>query len=271
MFGFKQLPWWASCVSAELARILTHEGVPVAGVIIDDILMDSPHDEGVHEATRKFHLAQSIMHDLGVTANDKSVPPCKSLTFTGLRLHTTTMSAGIDEEHRTYTVSRIQHILSHDKIRIQEARSLGGSLSWLCFVMPEGRPRRNEIYAAIRNQSRGFITMTKPLKVQLRWWLHTLTSKRYSHSRMWPLKSNPPTLLMRTDASNITGFGTCVSNLHIFGSWRPSLAPLIDNDMLFKEGLPFAVSSVLLAPLFPNYVFASSSDNAGMVFRVVTL
>ena len=42
MFGHKQLPAWASCVSSELARILHENVIRVAGVLIDDFLFHGP-------------------------------------------------------------------------------------------------------------------------------------------------------------------------------------------------------------------------------------
>ena len=49
MFGHKQLPAWASCVSSELARILTHKGINVVGVLIDDFLFHGSADEGAED------------------------------------------------------------------------------------------------------------------------------------------------------------------------------------------------------------------------------
>ena len=61
MFGFKQLPWWASCVSSELTRILSHQGCEVVGLIIDDLLMRSPKCDGHGIATQRYNKARAIM------------------------------------------------------------------------------------------------------------------------------------------------------------------------------------------------------------------
>ena len=268
MFGFKQLPWWASCVSAELARILTHNGCTVAGLIIDDILMRSPAADGRLAADRRYERAKRIMRDLGLDPNEKGVPPCHDLVFTGLRLRTPDMSVSITEEHRKYAIARIKFFLGKQFISTKDLQSLAGTLSWLCYVLPEGRPRRDAFYAAIRSATGHMVRLTSAITKQLRWWLARLQSRLFSTSRAWPRKANPKALLMRTDASGDHGFGICVSNLHIFGSWRDSLAPAIKHDMLFKEALPFAITTALLAPVFEDFIFAVSSDNAGMVFRV---
>ena len=268
MFGFKQLPWWASCVSSEIARILTHEGYQVAGGLIDDILMVSKADEGRSKAVERYELAKQILKELGTDANDKGSPPAHQLTFTGLDLDTGILGVAVTEEHRQYTIDRLTHILTEFSIKTRHLRSVGGSLSWLCFVMPEGRPRRDEIFKALRQATGPTVKISSPLRRQLKWWLSTLKARRYSFSRIWSRDAIPPAIMMRTDASGDHGFGICVANLHIFGSWRESLADSIKNDMLFKETLPFVLTTTLLAPLFPDHIIAGCSDNAGMVFRV---
>ena len=38
--------------------------------------------------------------------------------------------------------------------------------------------------------------------------------------------------------------------------------------MLFKEALPVTIMTTLLAPCFPRQLFADSTDNSGLVFRL---
>jgi len=269
MFGFKQLPWWASCCSSELARILTRAKCTVAGVIIDDFLFVVKAALGLDVALAKYAEAQRIMKALGVEANDKGIPPCKDLVFGGLRLLTSPLSVNISEEHREFTIDKIKAMLAAASVRLPEVRSLAGSLSWLCYVYLEGRPRRDALYATIRNARSTTFRMSADLRRQLRWWLATLLRDNHSRgSRIWSAVSSPPSVLCRCDASGDHGFGICIKNLHIFGTWRPSLASSILHDMLFKETLPFAIVTALIAPLLPGHIFAVSSDNAGMVFRV---
>lgn len=267
MFGFKQLPWWASCVSGELCRILTHQGCQVVGCIIDDILMRSPADDGDSMAHVRYRRAKRIMRVLGVPPNDKGIPPTTSLVFGGLQLNTCPVSMSISAEHRAYAIARLNEFIAKRNTTTRDVKSLAGTLSWLCYVMPEGRPRRDQFYKTIREAKGQRVPISAELRRQARWWLNTLTSNKFSSSIIWPLRSKPPSILMRTDASGDSGFGVCVRNLHIFGSWRSTLAPLILHNMLFKEMLPFAIASSLLAPLHEDHIFADCSDNAGMVFR----
>ena len=73
MFGFKQLPWWASCVSSELARILRHEGIQVAGLMLDDLMLVTKASAAAGKADADYKLAQEIMDELGVKANNNGV------------------------------------------------------------------------------------------------------------------------------------------------------------------------------------------------------
>ena len=135
-------------------------------------------------------------------------------------------------------------------------------------MLPEGRARRDEFFRNINQADGPTVTISKRLRRQIRWWIGILSSRRHSKSRIWSKLSNPRSVLMRTDASGVTGFGICVRNLHIFGMWRHELGQAIVNDMLFKETLPIVIATVLLAPACVNHVFAACCDNAGAVFRI---
>ncbi len=100
MFGFKQLPWWASCVSSELARILTHERIQVAGLILDDLLLVTKASDPPGDARTKYDLAKKIMADLGIAANNKGELPAHTVIFCGLLIDTLSMTVRISEEHR---------------------------------------------------------------------------------------------------------------------------------------------------------------------------
>ena len=268
MFGFKQLPWWASCVSAEIIRILNHEGCKVAGNIIDDFLLVHDGNKSIASANHEYNHAKKILRELGVTANDKGARPCHNLVFTGLQLDTIAMTMSISPEHRDYCIDRLHSYLHSSAIHMNDLRSLAGSLSWLCYVMPEGRPRRDALFDAMRDARSSRIKVTTRLRKQLRWWHAVLKSGAFSGSKVWSVLSQPPSILLRSDASGEHGFGVCVRNLHIHGCWRSALASYIEHNMLFKELLPYVIATVLLAPLRLQHIFAVGSDNAGMVFRV---
>ena len=67
MFGHKQLPAWASCVSSELARILHQKG---ARVIIDDILFHGPASEGAAGLQRTMDMHGRRPHEQAGTASE---------------------------------------------------------------------------------------------------------------------------------------------------------------------------------------------------------
>ena len=81
MFGHKQLPAWASCVSSELAHILHNECIRVIGVLIDDFLFHGPASIGPEGLQEELDRADEIMEELGVPPNDKGQDPDTSVVF----------------------------------------------------------------------------------------------------------------------------------------------------------------------------------------------
>ena len=51
--------------------------------------------------------------------------------------------------------------------------------------------------------------ITKQLRRQLRWWLHTLSSRAYSPSPIWFRDEQQHSALIQSDASGDQGFGFC--------------------------------------------------------------
>lgn len=267
MFGHKQLPTWASVVSSELARILHTEAARVAGTIIDDFLFHGPRAEGKAKFSEDLAKVDSIMRALSLPPNDKGQPPNTTATFSGLLIDSVAGCVSIDEEQRLYVIDKITHLLSAERCSPKEFRSLNGSLGWLCFVLHHGRCRRDCLHKAGMSDLTS-IPITRALRSQLLWWLRTLKAKTYSPSPIWFHDEPQQTILVQSDASGDAGFGFCAAGLHVTGCWSPSLAPLILNDMFVKELLPIAVAILLLARLYPDHIFCSATDNAGVAFRL---
>ena len=61
------------------------------------------------------------------------------------------------------------------------------------------------------------------------------------------------------------GWGVCVGNFHLAGTWPKEL---IEAHMLFKEILPVAIVISLLSPVLPDTVFGVAVDNTGAAFAV---
>ena len=175
MFGHKQLPAWASCVSSELARILHKECIRVIGVLIDDLLFHGPAAaaDGADALQRQLDRADKIMEELGVPSNDKGQGPSTSLVFQGILIDTILGLFSVDEEQREYIISRLKDILASDHCKRKSLESINGSLGWLCFVILHGRCKRDLIQKAC-NSDLKMIPISKALHKQLKWWLDIL-------------------------------------------------------------------------------------------------
>lgn len=265
-FGLKTAPAWASVVSAELCRILKAAGVRVVGCFVDDILIAGGSQSECH---KMLNIAKSIMSRLGVPANDKTKGPTQDIVFLGVRISTRDMRFTISAEHRDYAVARIREVLTATIASKGDLASIAGVLTWISFVFIPGRPRRQHIYDASRLGSSGsksdMVRISGPLQRQLRWWLNSLSAKKFTGSRVWDSHASPHTMLLRSDASGEDGWGVCVAGLHIVGPWPTEL---MDAHMLFKELVPVVIALSLLAPATDETVFGCAVDNTGAAFTL---
>ena len=147
-FGLKTAPAWASVVSAELVRILEAAGVRVVGCFLDDLLIAGRSQAECQAALDK---AITIMRELGVPANDKTVAPrspAQGIVFLGVHIRTSDMRFTISQEHNEYAVDRVGAILEAGEASKGDLASVAGVLTWISFVFTPGRPRRQFIYDA---------------------------------------------------------------------------------------------------------------------------
>ena len=114
MFGHRQLPAWASCVSSELARILHHGGARVIGVLIDDLLFHGPAAEGAHALQQKMDKVDQTMRRLGLPPNNKGQAPSTRVVFSGILIDTVAGHLSVDEEQREYVLERLKDLLAQE-------------------------------------------------------------------------------------------------------------------------------------------------------------
>ena len=267
MFGHKQIPAWASCVSSELARILHHNYIRVAGVLIDDFLFHGPKEDGPEALQKQLDETDKIMTELGVPPNDKGTNPTQRLTFSGICIDTVSGLLDIDDEQRQYVIHRLEDLIPQQSCLTKDLASVNGSLGWLCFVIHHGRCRRDLLQEAVNTDDKK-TDISAPLRKQMRWWLHTLKTKSYYPSPIWFHDEEQKTVLIQSDASGQTGFGFCAAGLHVTGCWQRSLEPFITGDMYVCESLPITIAVLLLADVLPEHIFGGAIDNSGVVFRI---
>ena len=275
-FGLKSAPAFASMVSAEAARILRSFGVRVVGCYIDDFLLAAKTRE---LCQRSIDIAEVVFASLGIPLTcGKTVGPRspeQGIDFLGVHVCTLDCSLSVTQEHRKYATERLQEVLAKKTVSLKELESLGGILTWISQVLKRGRPRRNQIYAAIKqlNARQGrHCAMRGELKRQLHWWVQMLCSAQGGASTFWAVQPHTP--LVMSDASGEDGWGVCTMGFHIMGCWPPEWrASATDTDphMLFKELLPPALTARLLAPFIGKSVLACALDNAGAAFSLNSL
>jgi hypothetical protein len=266
MFGHKQLPAWASCVSSELARILQQQCIRVIALLIDDLLFLGPACEGPQGLQRSLDKTDDLMEKLGLPSNDKGQPPSTCVVFSGIRIDSIEGLLTVDEEQRQYIIHKINAILARKSVLTKELESLNGSLGWICYVCVHGRSRRHLIAEAARGDN-AKTDITRPLRKQLVWWRDTLLHRRYTGSRIFFRNEVIPSVLVKSDASGDHGFGFCAAGLHVTGVWSDALAPHIHQDMFVKELLPIAIAMLMLSPVYKKHIIGVSCDNSGVVFR----
>ena len=269
-FGLKSAPAFASAVSAEVKAILESFGVSVAGVYIDDFLIRGATEQECRENMAK---AMAILTALGIPPNEKTQPPRspeQGITFLGVLIRTSDCSMSVTAEQREYVASKLADMLRAPKVSLKELESVCGSLSWISQVFIPGRPRRSELFKAIKRlrMKPGLLQPRGELRRQLQWWLHTLRSDKLpASSYFWDAQPQIP--LMCSDASGEDGWGACAMGLHVVGDWpdewKQSAGAGVPS-MLFKELVPVVIMLLLLAPFNSNKVFAAATDNAGVAF-----
>ena len=267
MFGHRQLPAWASCVSSELARILHNECIRVAGVLLDDFLFHSPASEGPETLQRQLDEADEIMSTLGVPCNDKGQGPSTKVVFSGILIDSVAGELSIEEEQREYILERLQEIAARDRCKRKTLESINGSLGWICYVVHHGRCRRDVIDRACR-ETTTYVPIKKKLRRQLRWWIDILDRRAYHPSPIWFYNEVQKSILIQSDASGDQGFGFCAAGMHVTGCWRRSLAHAIQDDMFVKELLPVTIAILLLHLVLPEHIFGSALDNSGTTSRI---
>ena len=267
MFGHRQLPAWASCVSSELARILHKECAPVIGTIIDDLLFHGPAKDGAAALQARLDKADNLMAKLGLPTNDKGQAPSTRVVFGGIVIDTVEGVLDVDEEQRKYVIQRLEDVLGGQHCEVKVLESINGSLGWLGTVIHHGRCRRDAVQEACNSTQRS-TPISRPLRKQLNWWLDILQRKAYRPSPIWFRNEVQKSLLIQSDASGDHGFGFCSAGFHVTGSWRSGLASVIENDMFVKELLPVTIATLLLCPHISDYILGSALDNSGVTSRV---
>ena len=268
-FGLKSAPAWASLVSGELCRILRSFDIDVAGVYIDDILIRAITKE---LCMQHKQLAEEIATALGLPFNEKTLGPSQNIAFLGCEIDSTDCTIRVSAEYRKYALSRVQEVLRSTLVSLSTLESLAGMLTWIAHVYDSGKPRRKMLYRRISQmKARGEnqTVIRGDLRSQLKWWFHSLARETKMMSKFWAMQ--PDTPLVCSDASGDDGWGCCTMGLHIVGCWPRAWRQSCGTrkvGMLFKEVVPPALTTMLLAPLLQHQVLCAAMDNAGAAFSV---
>ena len=102
--------------------------------------------------------------------------PTTHLTFLGIVIDTSTMTASISEERKQDLISSLKSLLHHRKCTKRELLSLIGKLSFACKVIPAGRIflRRLIDTSCSVSHLHHHIRLTKEAHLDIYWWLQFL-------------------------------------------------------------------------------------------------
>ena len=208
-------------VSAEAKKILESFGVSVAGVYLDDFLIRGATREECEASLRK---PKAVLAALGIPPNDKGQGPCapeEGITFLGVRIKTADCSMTVTQEHREYSIARVQEVISKGVVSRKDLESICDILTWIAHVYVPGCPRRDALFEALgRMRSKGThsVEVRGALLRQFQWWLKAMQNESVQAStHFWDVQPEVP--LMCSDASGEDGWGACVLGLHILGVW----------------------------------------------------
>lgn len=177
----------------------------------------------------------SLCQKIGAPVKPSKIEgPTTCLTFLGIVIDTSTMTASISEERKQDLISSLQSLLHHKKCTKRQLLSLIGKLSFAGKVLPAGRIflRRLIDTSCAVSHLHHHIRLTKEARLDMYWWLKFLPKWNGSHCILQTKWTPSPGMHLYTDASGSHGWGA-----YWHGRWIQAQWPIehINNDIMWKE------------------------------------
>ena len=136
--------------------------------------------------------------------------PTSRLTFLGILIDASAMTASVTDEHKQDLLSSLRSLLQHSKCTKRQLLSLIGKLSFACKVIPAGRIFLHTLIDTSCTVSRlhHHISLTKEAHLDMYWWLNFLPQYKYNGTccilqTQWTTSS---AMDLYTDTSGIHGW-----------------------------------------------------------------
>lgn len=256
-FGLSTAPAFASLVSAEIAAIARHRGIPVVAAYIDDFFIAADTEQKARTALTAF---TALLTELGVQFGaDKVEGPATRLDFVGVTIDTVDATLSLAPERARALVEAIQLAASTPQSpRFYE--SLSGKLAWFAPVAPSIRPLLRPLYAVPTDRpSRLPRSKADPLVTAIR-------AAALQPAPIWKWRGPRRTVVLRTDASGTIGYGGHIGPKAFARPWTPSWRHC--RSMTARELWPIAEALRLFPHRFRHTTLVTTTDNASSVFAL---
>ena len=205
----------------------------------------------------------AIFKALGIPlAEDKCVPPCRSLTFLGFEIDTVDMCVKLPIDKLIKCNRLIDRVLLRRKVKVRDIQSVCGLLQWACKAIVPGRAFLRRLYDALGIASPYYWRrVTVEMREDLLVWKTFLA---YYNGRNIMLSTKlSPHFYLYSDASKSIGYGCVINNKQWFyGVWPNTWQPF---SIIVLELCPILLALATWAPLLANKTVHVYTDNLGLV------
>ncbi|XP_043206449.1 uncharacterized protein LOC122372863 [Amphibalanus amphitrite] len=191
--------------------------------VLDDFLFIGESRAACQRSLGGF---QAMCRDLAIPLRrDKTVAPCRSLTFLGVVLDLERGELRLPADKLARARAGLTSLLARRKAPLRMVRECTGLLSFACTAVPLGRPFLRRMFDLCRGVSRPHhrVTITRAARQDMRAWLLFLDrfpGRAILAHRRWLLE---PGLILETDASSSVGLGAICGEDWLLGPWPASL------------------------------------------------
>ena len=229
--------------------------------MLDDFLFLGKSERECQYGLDSFvHLCRLVGIPL---ANEKTVPPSRSVTFLGVCIDTQNKVISIPMDKVSGYLGKVSAVIEAGTCSLRELKSLIGKLQFSCLVIPAGRCFLRRLHDATMGNTNPHRRVTLPAesKKDLEIWRDFL-----SHFNGRGLLSYGPSLSsldlhMHSDSS-LTGYGATLGTRFIEGMFPPSWEGL---DIQTLELYPVLALILSFSPYLAGKSIVMHVDNLGLV------
>ena len=187
------------------------------------------------ECSSNLSTMLSLCHRINAPVKPSKIEgPTTRLTFLGILIDTSTMTASITDDRKQDLVSSLRSLLQQSKCTKRQLLSLIGKLSFACKVIPAGRIFLRRFIDTSCSVSRlhHHTRLTKEAHLDMYWWLNFLSQWNGTCCILQTEWTTSPAMDLYTDASGTHGWGAYWSGRWIYAHWPTEHT---HKDITWKE------------------------------------